>query len=174
MIWLEEVLTRKKLSKIFYRYERTFPEEERRSKEQFLALADNPDAFVYNIHQEDTLIGYAVIWELSNFFFLEHFEIFEDFRNQKLGQGTVEVMKEKFEKIILETEPDTLSEMAKTRLLFYERNGFKILEKNYTQPSYGNKKPPINLLLLTNFSSENIEHTTKEIYRTVYEVNTEQ
>jgi GNAT superfamily N-acetyltransferase len=173
MIWFEEVLTRKKLSKIFYRYERTFPEDERRSKEQFLFLADHPDAFVYNIHKEDTLIGYAVIWELTDFFFLEHFEIFEDFRNQKLGEATLEAMKEKFGKIILETERETHSEIAKRRLQFYERNGFGILEKNYTQPSYGEGKPSLKLILMGNFIPQNLETAIQEIYENVYEVDSE-
>ena len=47
MVWFEELQNRKKISKIFYRYEKTFPEEERRSKDQFLDLAVNPSAFVY-------------------------------------------------------------------------------------------------------------------------------
>ena len=33
MVWFEELQNRKKISKIFYRYEKTFPEEERRSKD---------------------------------------------------------------------------------------------------------------------------------------------
>lgn len=47
MIWFEELQTRKKISRIFNSYEKTFPEDERRDKEQFLDLAENPDAFVF-------------------------------------------------------------------------------------------------------------------------------
>lgn len=49
MIWFEELQTRKKISRIFNSYEKTFPEDERRDKEQFLDLAENPDAFVFLI-----------------------------------------------------------------------------------------------------------------------------
>ncbi|MFB0967476.1 MAG: GNAT family N-acetyltransferase, partial [Cloacibacterium sp.] len=140
MVWFEELQNRKKISKIFYRYEKTFPEEERRSKDQFLDLAENPDAFVYSINQEDENIGYCVIWELQGFYFLEHFEVFEEFRNQKFGEKILESLQEKFEKLILETEPDSLSEIAERRLRFYERNGFSVIEKNYLQPSYGEGK----------------------------------
>ena len=53
MIWFEELQTRKKISRIFNSYEKTFPEDERRDKEQFLNLAENPDAFVFLIKNED-------------------------------------------------------------------------------------------------------------------------
>ena len=99
MVWFEELQNRKKISKIFYRYEKTFPEQERRSKDQFLDLAENPDAFVYSINHEDENIGYCVIWELQEFYFLEHFEVFEEFRNQKFGEKILESLQEKFENL---------------------------------------------------------------------------
>lgn len=168
MVWFEELQNRKKISKIFYRYEKTFPEEERRSKDQFLDLAENPGAFVYSINHEDENIGYCVIWELQEFYFLEHFEVFEEFRNQKFGEKILESLQEKFEKLILETEPDSLSETAERRLRFYERNGFSVIEKNYLQPSYGEGKYTVNLFLMANFQPENLETLVQEIYSTVY------
>ena len=131
MIWFEELQNRKKISKIFSRYEKTFPENERRDKEQFLDLAEDPDAFVFLIKNEDETIGYSVIWELKDFYFLEHFEVFEEFRNQKFGEQILEALKEKFDKIVLETEPDSLSEIAARRVRFYQRNGFEIINKDY-------------------------------------------
>ena len=168
MIWFEELQNRKKISKIFSRYEKTFPEIERRSKEQFLDLAENPDAYVFFIKNEDETIGYCVIWELSSFYFLEHFEVFEEFRNQKFGEKILESLQEKFEKIILETEPNSLSEIAERRLRFYQRNGFEIVEKNYLQPSYGEGKSSVNLFLMANFLPENLEILVNEIYEIVY------
>ena len=170
MVWFEELQNRKKISKIFSRYEKTFPEDERRSKEQFLDLAENPDVFVFLIKNEDETIGYCVIWELSNFYFLEHFEVFEEFRNQKFGEKILERLQEKFEKIVLETEPDSLSEIAARRLQFYQRNGFEIVEKNYLQPSYGEGKSSLHLFLMANFEPENVETLIQEIHKIVYEI----
>ena len=170
MVWFEELQNRKKISKIFSRYEKTFPEDERRSKEQFLDLAENPDVFVFLIKNEDETIGYCVIWELNDFYFLEHFEIFEEFRNQKFGEKILESLQEKFEKMILETEPDSLSEIAARRLQFYQRNGFEIVEKNYLQPSYGEGKSSLHLFLMANFEPENVETLIQEIHKIVYEI----
>ena len=170
MVWFEELQNRKKISKIFSRYEKTFPEDERRSKEQFLDLAENPDVFVFLIKNEDETIGYCVIWELNDFYFLEHFEVFEEFRNQKFGEKILESLQEKFEKMILETEPDSLSEIAARRLQFYQRNGFEIVEKNYLQPSYGEGKSSLHLFLMANFEPENVETLIQEIHKIVYEI----
>ena len=168
MVWFEELQNRKKISKIFYRYEKTFPEEERRSKDQFLDLSENPDAFVYSINHEDENIGYCVIWELQGFYFLEHFEVFEEFRNQKFGEKILEALKEKFEKLVLETEPNSLSEIANRRLGFYQRNGFEVIKENYLQPSYSEGKSSLQLFLMANFLTENLENSIQEIYSTVY------
>ena len=170
MVWFEELQNRKKISKIFSRYEKTFPEDERRSKEQFLDLAENPDVFVFLIKNEDETIGYCVIWELSNFYFLEHFEVFEEKKKKKFGEKILESLQEKFEKMILETEPDSLSEIAARRLQFYQRNGFEIVEKNYLQPSYGEGKSSLHLFLMANFEPENVETLIQEIHKIVYEI----
>ena len=169
MIWFEELQNRKKISKIFSRYEKTFPENERRDKEQFLDLAEAPDAFVFLIKNEDETIGYSVIWELKDFYFLEHFEVFEEFRNQKFGEQILEALKEKFDKIVLETEPDFLSEIAARRVRFYQRNGFEIINKDYIQPSYGEGKSSLHLFLMANFLIENLENSIQEIYAVVYQ-----
>lgn len=167
--WFEELQNRKKISKIFNRYEKSFPENERRDKEQFLDLAENPDVFVFLIKNENETIGYSVIWELKDFYFLEHFEVFEEFRNQKFGEQILEALKEKFEKIILETEPDSLSEIAARRVRFYQRNGFEIMNKDYIQPSYGEGKSSLRLFLMANFLTKNLVNSIQEIHSTVYQ-----
>ena len=169
MIWLEELQTRKKISKIFYAYEKTFPADERREKEQFLDLIEKPDCYIFGVKNDENLVGYVIIWELKNFHFLEHFEVFEDFRNLKLGEKILFELKEKFNKIILESEPKNLNEMSARRIGFYERNGFSIVDENYVQPSYGEGKKSLNLFLLSNFQVDNLDEIKSEIYQKVYD-----
>lgn len=57
--WFEELQNRKKISRIFNRYEKSFPENERRDKEQFLDLAENPDVFVFLIKKINKKQKYA-------------------------------------------------------------------------------------------------------------------
>ena len=169
MIWFEELQNRKKISRIFSAYESTFPIDERRSKEQFLELAENPDVYILSIKSEEEAVGYMILWKIHDFYFLEHFEVFEEFRNRKYGSLILEELIEKYEKIILESEPSSLSEMASRRIDFYERNSFKILTKDYIQPSYGEGKNSLTLWLLSNSTEFDVEKTIKEIYKIVYQ-----
>ena len=168
MIWFEELQTRKKISRIFSVYEKTFIPDERRDEEQFLELLENEKSFILSIKNDDFQVGYAILWKLENFYFLEHFEVFEEFRNLKLGSQILLELKEKFGNIILESEPSDFDEMAKRRIGFYQRNGFAIIDETYTQPSYGAGKNPLNLFLLSNFPVENIPEIIKKIHAQVY------
>ena len=170
MIWFEELQTRKKLSRIYAAYESTFPIDERRDENQFLALLDNPDSFIFTVKNDDTHVGYVILWKLSTCHYLEHFEVFEEFRNLKLGSQVITDLQEKFGNILLESEPSNLDEIAARRINFYLRNGFSIVSEDYIQPSYGPGKSSINLFLLSNFTLENVKKIEQELQRKVYGV----
>ena len=170
MIWFEELQTRKKLSRIFAAYESTFPEDERRDESQFLALLENPDSFIFSVKNDENHVGYVILWKLENCYYLEHFEVFEEFRNLKLGSQILAELKEKFGNIVLESEPSHLDEMAERRINFYLRNGFSIISEDYIQPSYGPGKNSMNLFVLSNFSVTNVEDLQNELHTKVYRV----
>lgn len=170
MIWFEELQTRKKLSRIFSAYESTFPADERRDENQFLALLENPDSFIFAVKSQDDFVGYVILWKLSDFYFLEHFEVFEEFRNLKLGSQILTEVKEKFDNIVLESEPSHLDEMAERRINFYLRNGFSIISDDYIQPSYGPGKSSMNLFVMSNFQVENVKNIEKELHTKVYQL----
>ncbi|MGA9212230.1 GNAT family N-acetyltransferase [Kaistella sp.] len=169
MIWLEELQTRKKVSRIYSAYENTFSEDERRDRVQFLALLEDPDCFIFSVKNDEDFVGYLILWKLSDFYFLEHFEVFEEFRNLKLGSQILAELKEKFGNIVLESEPKDLDEMAERRINFYLRNGFSIISEDYIQPSYGDGKNSMNLFLLSNFPVENPGEIEKELHSKVYQ-----
>lgn len=170
MIWFEELQTRKKLSRIFAAYESTFPEDERRDESQFLALLDNLDSFIFSVKNDETHVGYVILWKLENCYYLEHFEVFEEFRNLKLGSQILAELKEKFGNIVLESEPGHLDEMAERRINFYLRNGFSIISEDYIQPSYGPGKNSMNLFLLSNFDVTEVQVIEKELHTKVYQL----
>lgn len=168
MIWLEELQTRKKISRIYFAYVKTFREDERRDKDQFLDLLENPDCYIFGVRNEENQVGYVILWEFENYHFLEHFEVFDEFRNLKLGSEILTVLKEKFGNIILESELKSLNEMAERRINFYLRNGFSIISEDYIQPSYGTGKNSISLYLLSNFAIENVKKLESDLHSKVY------
>ncbi|MDR2237262.1 MAG: GNAT family N-acetyltransferase [Chryseobacterium sp.] len=153
---------------IYTSYTTTFPEDERRGHEKFNALFSNPHVKVISVLHDSQSVGYLIIWELSSYVFVEHFEVFEAFRSQKLGSHITGYLFENYPRIILEIEPDHLGDDAKRRYAFYQRNGFSLIDEMYVQPSYGDGKKPLDLWLLANYSPENLKEIKDEIYDVVY------
>lgn len=157
-----------RIQEIFNSYSTTFPEDERRDRDKFIALFNHPKVKVISVLHEAKNIGYLIIWELSNYTFVEHFEVFEEFRSQKLGSHITGYLFENYPRIILEIEPEHLNDDAKRRYSFYQKNSFKLIDELYVQPSYGKNKNPLDLWLLANYSPENLEEIKDEIYDIVY------
>ncbi|MDR6517243.1 GNAT family N-acetyltransferase [Chryseobacterium camelliae] len=154
--------------KIYDSYSTSFTEDERRDWYKFVSLFPHPKVKVISVLHEAENIGYLILWELSNFVFVEHFEVFSEFRNQKLGSGITEYLFKNHPRIILEIEPESLGENARRRYSFYQRNGFNLIDEMYVQPSYGEGKKSLNLWLLSNYIPDNLQDAKDEIYDIVY------
>lgn len=150
-----------RVQEIYSSYTSTFPVDEQRDKEQFAGLFSNPKAKIMSVVHESETIGYLIVWELSSFIFVEHFEVFEAFRSKKLGSHIIAHLLKSYPRIILEIEPEDLNEDAKRRYAFYQRNNFELIDPTHVQPSYGEGKQALNLWLLANYSPENIERIKK-------------
>lgn len=96
------------------------------------------------------------------------FEVFSEFRNQKLGSHITDYLFKNYPRIILEIEPEHLNDNAKRRFSFYQKNGFNLIDEMYVQPSYGEGKNSLKLWLLANYTPENLEEVKDEIYDIVY------
>ncbi|MDQ8142056.1 GNAT family N-acetyltransferase [Chryseobacterium sp. CFS15] len=157
-----------RVQQIFNSYSTTFPEDERREWSQFVKLFDHPNVKVISVLNNSENIGYLIIWDLKNHVFVEHFEVFSQFRNQKLGSHITDYLFKNYPRIILEIEPEHLDDNAKRRFSFYQRNGFNLIDEMYVQPSYGEGKNSLKLWLLANYTPENLEEVKDEIYDIVY------
>lgn len=157
-----------RVEQIFNSYSTTFPEDERREWSQFIKLFDHPNVKIISVLNDTENVGYLILWELTNYVFVEHFEVFAEFRNQKLGSHITDYLFKNYPRIILEIEPEHLNEDAKRRFSFYQRNGFNLIDETYVQPSYGEEKKSLPLWLLANYSPENLEEVKDEIYDIVY------
>lgn len=157
-----------RVQQIYHSYSTTFPEDERREWSQFIKLFEHSNVKVISVLNDTENIGYLIIWELTNYVFVEHFEVFSEFRNQKLGSHITDYLFKNYPRIILEIEPEHLNDDAKRRFSFYQRNGFNLIDEAYVQPSYGEGKKSLPLWLLANYSPENLNEVKEEIYDIVY------
>ncbi|MDY0931860.1 GNAT family N-acetyltransferase [Chryseobacterium sp. CFBP8996] len=157
-----------RVQQIYHSYSTTFPEDERREWSQFIKLFEHSNVKVISVLNDTENVGYLILWELTNYVFVEHFEVFAEFRNQKLGSHITDYLFKNYPRIILEIEPEHLNEDAKRRFSFYQRNGFNLIDETYIQPSYGEGKKSLPLWLLANYSPENLKEVKDEIYDIVY------
>lgn len=132
-------------------YIEAFPPEERREISQLENLLESRTEMCYNaVECNGKLAGLFVYWDFGDFWYLEHLAVYADMRNHKIGQQILDFAKERLTGIrLLEVEPDD-HEMAVRRINYYQRNGYKILEKEYVQPSYDGVRPAVPLWIMGN------------------------
>lgn len=130
-------------------YLSAFPPEERREYNELKQQLYVEECAVNLIFANKEIAGFCILWNFTDFVFLEHFAIESALRGQGVGERVLTLIRETFNKpVILETEPP-LAEISTCRVNFYLRNGFQILDKPYLQPSYDGIKPEIELKLMS-------------------------
>ncbi len=120
-------------------YKEAFPPEERRTIEQLKNLLPTESRMYFNdVICDGELSGLFVYWKFDDFYFLEHLAVFATMRNKKIGQQVLTWVAQTLKgEQLLEVEPDN-TEIAARRIMYYQRNGYFILDKAYRQPSYLN------------------------------------
>jgi GNAT superfamily N-acetyltransferase len=157
-----------KWNNFFQLYQSAFPAAEQRTEPALISMSEsNPLLSLNTIDIDQIFAGLFNYWNLGSFFYIEHFAIAPHKRNMGIGS---EILRN-FSKnriVVLECELP-LNELAKRRILFYQKLGFQTYPFPYTQPPYSNDKPPVPMLLLTN-SPDLSEHTFKEISAKIAEI----
>ncbi len=152
--------------------EASFPAEERREREAQRKCGENPAFTTYLWKEESAVKGFITVYDLQEFFFVEHFAVNPAFRNQGLGSEILTALREKLPRpLVLEVElPET--EFARRRIEFYRRNGFVLHHYPYMQPPYSPEKSPVPLLLMSTvpLSQREFFAVKTKLYSQVYRV----
>lgn len=166
------------LTRLVALYKEAFPAEERRDTEQLKHLIRvKPEMYFNAVEYEGELAGLFVYWNLNGFFYLEHLAVFPEIRNKKIGQKVLEFVDKNLDGIrLLEVEP-TENEMSTRRVNYYKRNGYKVLDMQYIQPSYDGVRQSIPLWIMGNkdysdqqLLQEHINRIIEEVYLKNYNI----
>lgn len=152
----------------------SFPVEEYRDLDILKEYTDTLPHFYCNIILEDTTpIGLVTYWDLDSFYYIEHFAIDPNQRNGGYGRKLLNYLSETLHKpIVLEVEHPT-EEMAQRRINFYQRQGYKLWEKEYFQPPYrdGYNELPMYIMVQGDLDPEkDFDMVKKRIHKDVYNV----
>ena len=152
-------------------YLSSFPAEERREYNELKQQLNIGECAVNRILAGEKTAGFFIVWDFTEFIYLEHFAIEPKLRGLGIGERTLALIKENYNKpVILETELP-LDETSSRRIKFYQRNGFRLLHRPYLQPSYGGVKPEVEMKLMStavDFASEDLDTYIDIIRKKVY------
>ncbi len=160
---------------LFELYSESFPENERRSQESFVMFLNNKKEFCVNaLLQNDLFVGLLNYWIFEDFFYIEHFALSPDSRNQRIGTNVIAFFKSQINlPVVLEVEmPDDV--LSIRRIKFYKNLGFFELHDNYMQPPYESGGSSLPMMIMCddlNFGSTNFERIKETLYREVYRCN---
>jgi len=129
-------------------FENEFPQEERRIKDQHVAIFQNHNYFLRGYkNTKGVTVGFISYWLLNeNQIFIEHFAIKKDFQSHGYGSKIISKFIQEMNdfNIFLEVEDPLYHKDKKTcekRIAFYKKNGFVLNEHlKYQQPSYSFEK----------------------------------
>ena len=166
---------KKIFDEIFAIMDQSFPNNEMRTYEGQLALLDREGyKVVYEKNEDGKIIAFMTVWETDNFTFIEHLATTEECRGKGVGSKLLKnYIKSSKVPVILEVEPPETSAIAKRRIGFYERIGFKLNEYFYEQPAlrHDTEKCELKIMSYPNFlDKETFSMIQNELYKKIYQV----
>ncbi len=153
-----------------------FPESERRPVDAQRRNVDENESFhCYLFGEHDGLpAGFITVWRLDGFCYVEHFAVDPALRNGGYGSRVMQrLLQELPLPVVLEAEVPT-DDLSRRRVGFYERQGFRVWDKDYVQPPYrpGGDSLPLYLMVANESDTmPSLDAVRRAIYREVYEVD---
>ncbi len=162
------------LSRIKYIYESSFPENERRDFVDVIKLITNQQFTLYAVKFEIEIVGMLSIWELSEFYYIEHFAIDENYRSEGIGSFVLkQFISVRDKQIILEVDLP-YDNISLKRIRFYENFGFVLCHENYIQPPYSKSKESVPMLIMSKPEITGLvefERIKAVLYQIIYNVS---
>lgn len=148
-----------------------FPPAEQRPWEKIVSRCEGKLSLT-GIYMAGKLVGMITTWGFDDFVYVEHFVIDPTLRGRGIGSAAMRRLQRQCSPlpILLEAEPEHLSEQARHRISFYKALGFHIIDRSYVQPPYDTYLPPVHLWLMSTDSSLSPQNASLLLHRKVYNV----
>lgn len=131
-------------------YTESFPQDERRDFDEVVRLLrENDDFAIVLLSDQEKSVGFISYWPWSDFTYIEHFAI--DSRSRGAGYGAEamsRLLKMLGKPAVLEVEKPN-DGISRRRIAFYQRLGFTLNTRRYTQPPYSPDRQPLELHLMS-------------------------
>lgn len=157
---------------IYALFEKAFPLAELRPYELMKDLFQSDDFVIYSYKKDKQIVGALIVWEFSDFVYLENFAVDESLRGQGIGSYFLEEAKKLYPHslIVLEVE-EPVDTITKRRVAFYERNQYILNPYHFIQPALRDNVPKVELMLMSYPNAIDVytfDQIKKQIFRIVY------
>lgn len=148
-----------------------FPPAEQRPWDKIMSLCGGK-LNLTGIYIDMRLVGIITTWRFEHFVYIEHFVVDPMLRSQGIGRAAIHQLQQAVMPLplLLEAEPEHLSEQARSRIKFYDRLGFHVIDRSYVQPPYDCYLPPVHLWLLSTDPALSPFEASLLLHRIVYNV----
>lgn len=152
-------------------YLEAFPPAEQRSWEMIEARCGGK-LTLWGIYLDGQIVGMMTTWRFPEFVYVEHFVVDPRLRGRSIGSRAIRRLEHDCAPmpILLEVEPEHLSAQAQSRIRFYQRLGFHIIDRSYVQPPYDSYLPPVHLWLMATDAAISPNRASMLLHREVYGV----
>lgn len=152
-------------------YLEAFPPAEQRPWEMIAARCDGKLS-LSGIYLNGRIVGMVTTWRFPDFVYVEHFVVDATLRGRNIGSSAIHILQRQCAPlpILLEVEPEHLSPQALSRIKFYQRLGFHIIDRSYVQPPYDSYLPPVHLWLMATDPELSPQKASLLLHRVVYGV----
>ncbi len=120
-------------------YEEAFPANERRPLWNLQGNLVSGASVLWLVTEGSECCGFVVAWELEVFEFLEYLAVEPAMRGGGIGSAVMRGLRERAsgKPILFEVERPEAGPHAASRIGFYRRAGFEVVDSEYYQPAYG-------------------------------------
>lgn len=155
-------------------YLEAFPPAEQRSWDMIEARCGGK-LTLWGIYLNGQIVGMMTTWQFPEFMYVEHFVVDARLRGRRIGSSAIRILERHCAPmpILLEVEPEHLSAQAQSRIQFYQRLGFHVIDRSYVQPPYDSYLPPVHLWLMATDATISPDKASTLLHRVVYGVTEE-
>lgn len=167
-----EKISINEFDEVYALFEKAFPLAELRPYELMKELFENNEFVIYSYVHNQRIVGALIVWELSDFVYLENFAVDESLRGQGIGSYFLDEAKKLYANqiIVLEVE-EPVDDITKRRVAFYERNQYVLNPYHFIQPALRNNVSKVELMLMSYPNAIDVytfDQIKKQIFRVVY------
>lgn len=154
-------------------YQSAFVSVERRTYDGLVKeILDEPLFHSLVFLKDEKFVGFLNYWNFEQFWYIEHFAVDADFRNQQIGTEAMKLFLKSCNLPLLFEVEMPVNDFAKRRIRFYERFGFSVIDKKYAQPpsNHGNSDflPELLMSNAPDFVNLNFVMIKATLYQQVY------